>query len=266
MASVTDFFPPSPKLAHTRNLAGNFGMFVNPETCPCSGCGEYRAENEIPIIPPPPPSPPMLAHTRNLSGNFGMFVNPETCSCSGCDEYRGERVTIAPPPPTPTPISLTTRPPLLARSETMLSPPPDVPSLSQTRAADILSGLSRTATYFSRRAVDREEDEIGPTSSLAPAPTGGLGLFSGTHGAVRFWTPPVSTGIPVRFTQDQMSTLKSSLREFTELLTQQQNDLDHTGCRSHDEMAAQDVMWDDLDRKISEIDDILAVLEGATAE
>ncbi len=34
-------FPPSPVLTHTRNTSGNFGMFVNPQTCSCAECVGY---------------------------------------------------------------------------------------------------------------------------------------------------------------------------------------------------------------------------------
>jgi hypothetical protein len=63
-----------------------------------------------------------------------------------------------------------------------------------------------------------------------------------------------------------MATLKSGLREYTEYLIEQQSECDHSGCRSHDEMAAQDMLFDELDRKIMVVDDILAVLAAAEEE
>jgi hypothetical protein len=155
------------------------------------------------------------------------------------------------------------------------------------------AALGRTVTGFHYHPSDDgdEEDGIGPTESiaytglpalapsatgswvvpsspaLAPAPTGGIGLSSRAYGAVRFWTPEAApTSTKVSFTADQMRTLKSSLREYTEYLTEQQGECYHSGCRSHDEMAAQDMLFDELDRKIMVVDDVLAVLAAAEEE
>lgn len=230
---------------------------------------------------------PTLAHTYNSRGELGMFVNPWACSCETCVDHVASRSEAA-PAPTPTPVSLTTLPPPPPISEMMAAE-----ALVQLHRSAMFSpapALARTITGFHYRPSDDddEEDGIGPTESvaytglpalapsatgswvaptspgLAPAPTGGLGLASRFFGAVRFWTPEEAPStVKVELTPTQMATLKSSLQEFTEYLTEQQNECDHSGCRSHDEMAAEDERFDELDRKIMEIDEILAVLAAA---
>jgi len=214
---------------------------------------------------------PTLAHTYNSRGELGMFVNPYACSCETCDDYKSSHVA---PRPTPTPASLTTL------------PPPR--SIQEVTAAEALVDLYRSA-MFSPTALQRtvtgfhyspsEDDEIGPTASIAstgtliaspspaprpsPGPSGGLGLSSSSYGAVRFWTEEdAATTTSVEFSSEQIKTLKESLKDYCEVLTERQNGLDHSNCRSHDEMAAQDQEWDEIDRKIMEIDEILAALEA----
>jgi hypothetical protein len=215
---------------------------------------------------------PTLAHTYNSRGELGMFVNPYACSCVTCEDYK---TSYSSPLPTPTPASLTTL------------PPPR--SIQEVTAAEALVDLYRSA-MFSPSALERtvtgfhysppEDDGIGPTASIAstgtllpspspaprPSPTGGLGLSSSSYGAVRFWTEEEKEDddtTSVKFSSDQIATLKESLKDYYEVLTERQNGLDHSNCRSHDEMAAQDQEWDEIDRKITEIDEILAVLEEA---
>lgn len=258
------FFPPPPKLAHTRNSSGNFGMFVNPYVCDCETCVDYVAEQRPTPTPASltaavsstaPPSPG-LAHTRNTRGELGMFVNPSACGCHTCVDYVAEQPAV----------TLTTVPPRL----------PTPPTIAEARAADTLMSMSRgvaTDTGLYRTFSVGSNDGIGPTYSLASdphsappfPPTGGLGLFSASRGAVSFWTPSHPSASP-RFTEEQLATLEVTLRDYASLLVEQQNELDHSGCRSHDEMAAQDAEWDELDRKIAEVDEILAVMGASRDE
>lgn len=265
---ATEMIFPSPtKLAHTRNINGDFGMFVNPYACDCQTCVDFVAEQPprtpaslTSVAAAAAPPRPQLAHARNVNGDLGMFVNPHACNCQTCEDYLAEQRPAA---PTSTPITLTTVPPSLPRP----------PSVDEVRAAEILMGLNRGAAALGPTVSVSSDDGIGPTPSIAsdplPAfpyshPAGGLGLFSASQGAVRFWAPPRPAPSP-HFTEEQIASLKSVLRDYAAVLVEQQNELDHTGCRSHDEMAAQDAEWDDLDRKIMEVDEILAVL-GVTRE
>lgn len=242
---------------------------------------------EIAALPPPP----KLAHSYNSRGELGMFVNPWACSCETCEDYKASRSA------SPSPVSLTVTPPSLPAprpiGEVLVAE-----ALVQLHRSAMFSpapALGRTVAGFHYRpSDDGEEDGIGPTESitytgfptlapsatgswvaptspslppLAPAPTGGLGLSSHAGGAVRFWTPDLAPStIKVTLTPEQMATLKSGLREYTEYLIEQQSECDHSGCRSHDEMAAQDMLFDELDRKIMVVDDILAVLAAAEEE
>ena len=67
---------------------------------------------------------------------------------------------------------------------------------------------------------------------------------------------------PVTLSSAQAETTAESLREMIQILRERQDKVYDQKCRSHDEMAAQDAEWDELDRKIAELDDIMAVLEA----
>lgn len=182
--------------------------------------------------------PPMLAHSLNSRGELGMFVNPSVCSCYTCVNYLADSDVS----------SLTALPTPLHESELAV--------------AEILANFNRDALYQGTSSLIYAGFNYLPEDHVL-SPELPLGLASSTNEAVNFWTDDSPSKITVKFTTDQMTTLKETLKEHTENLTQQQNALDHSDCRSHDEMAALDQEWDELDRKISEIDDILSVLEAA---
>jgi hypothetical protein len=48
LTTVEPTLPPPPpiKLSHTRNVDGDFGMYVNSNECGCNGCRRYREEQE----------------------------------------------------------------------------------------------------------------------------------------------------------------------------------------------------------------------------
>ena len=62
---------------------------------------------------------------------------------------------------------------------------------------------------------------------------------------------------------DHVHLGEKMLSDYKQLLEEQQEGLDHSGCRSHDEMAAQDAEWTELDEKISELDEIYGLLLAA---
>jgi hypothetical protein len=213
-----------------------------------------------------------------------MFVNPYACSCTTCVDYVAarEEPTAAAPPPAP--LSLTSSVPILA-------PPRPI---GEVEVAEAMVDLHRAAVVFSPPPLARtltgfhysppEDDGIAPTESisatgplypsLAPSSesfgpgTGaaggglGLGMASSRAGVVRFWTP-IPRKHRVTLTANQMLTFKKMLSDYKQLLEEQQEGLDHSGCRSHDEMAAQDAEWTELDEKITELDEIYGLLLAA---
>lgn len=196
-----------------------------------------------------------LAHTVNSRGELGMFVNPYACDCGGCQTYLAglpaKKSAVVEHPatlPTPTPVSLTTVPPLLTPPYSVLESSV-VDILAQMGAAQGNTGLTRSVTGF--HYVEEDDTGLGPTTSINP-------YFAdiwnvGTAAQAKTYT--------VSLTGQQKAVVKEALEERIRTFTQEQEALDdHTGCRSHDEMAAQDVEWEILDRKIAEIDDILSIL------
>lgn len=244
MATTNEIFPPSPKLVHSPNTRGEMGMFVDWQRCTCSGCAEYR--DQMPNLPPAPPAAPAprptgLAHTRNVDGRLGMFVDWQNCPCYTCEDYRAEQG--ATPPITP---SLTTVPPSL--------PPP--PPVSDLRSTNIQLNFPQANLLFPT-ALGRTDTITSP--SPFPESLMRLGVTPTAWGGGSSTDQPARRGPSL--TDSQFSTIRSSLLDYSQVLRERQDALDHSGCRSHDEMAAQDAEWDDLDRQIDEIDEILACLE-----
>lgn len=117
------------------------------------------------------PIPSVLAHTLNVRGDLGMFVNPFNCSCLTCCNYVN-------------------------------------------------------------RHGDKEHEDTGTLEAIQN----------------------------FAFTDRQMDILIQSLNFQIESLKTQQEVLLREECRSHDEMAAQDQEFDELDSKIAEIQRMLDVL------
>ena len=171
------------------------------------------------------PGPMSLAHTLNSRGELGMFVNPYACSCITCESVVQDwqaPVAFAPPPPTPAEMEAAEA--LLSLSGISLAPPPP-PS------------LTRSITGFHYR----------------PSDTGTLPADS-----------PVPAAVPeeIVLKPEQAKTIAECLQEFVDILQERQLKLYDGPARSHDEMAARDMEFDEIDRKISEIDEILAVLSA----
>lgn len=223
------------------------------------------------------PPPPTLSHSVNSSGNFGMFVQNQTCPCDTCFNWRGGR--LEDPLPTQTPESLTTLPP--------------PPSIVDERAAEtllsfnLLEAIGRAShaqqqSNFDSIGLTRSAtgpSQLGPTESIvsfwtpepeasptpAASPSFRMGAFSSYGVGIRPYTEPrpEPSTHTIRLDDEKFETLRQSLKDHIEHLTERQNQLDHSNCRSHDEMAAEDMEFDELDRKIMEIDEILSVLENA---
>ena len=256
------------------------------------------ANNNETILPPPP----KLAHSYNSRGELGMYVNPYACSCETCVDYVASRTSgpqaeaaAAPPPPPPSPPAPFALPVLSPTPRASETAGADViAQLYRSAAAFSPPPLARTITGFHYNPP--EDDGIAPTESmtvtghlypslgpsssispgagtgaagggrpmLAPSATGGMGLgMASSHaGVVRFWNP-----IPRRhrltLTAAQMSAFKKMLGDYKQLLEEKQESLDYSGCRSHDEMAALDAEWTEIDEKKMELDEIYGLLLAA---
>jgi hypothetical protein len=251
MADITTIvFPPSPTLAHSLNSRGELGMFVNPYTCSCVTCRNYigadgaRDEGEAEDYDGPVPAP-------TLGRSSSVYLPPPRPVGETDAAESLVRLSIAPPPPA-----------ALMRSYTGIGPtagvamdpwtPPETPSL---RA---LGPTESIAT------------EWAPSSRSAPASFLRFSMGSDpwrNSGALRMAPPPPSTPEKeedgsVSLTAEEAATTAEALREYLAILRERQDHVYDGECRSHDEMAAQDVEFDEIDRKIMEIDEILATLEA----
>ena len=210
---------------------------------------EIKMNSTLTTVPPTldfPPSP-VLAHTRNTRGDLGMFVNPYICPCSTCREVVAEEAETRPQ------------------------------STGTLEASDSESeGFRRRATgYYD---VPPECEELRPTAT--------------TH----FGTPTIPPGPPLvrvnAFTDSlgregyrvSLNPLADLLREQSALpgsteanimsqlgalrlrLKAEMEELDNEPCRSHDEMAAVDIQWEDLDTKINAIEEVLTAFGIAFEE
>ncbi len=252
--------PPSrPTLAHSLNSRGEHGLFANPYACSCETCVDYLASRAEPAAaaPPPPPSPP------SRPPSLPILPPPRPIGEVAAAEAMVDMHRLA----------MGSRPPPLTRTLTGFhySPPEDdgigpTESISATGLLYPSLGPSDTGAYLTTLGPS---ESFGPGTGAAgggggPRWTGGLGLgmASSRAGVVRFWTP-IPRKHRVTLTVNQMLTFKKMLSDYKQLLEEQQEGLDHSGCRSHDEMAAQDAEWTELDEKISELDEIYGLLLAA---
>ena len=256
--TTTIVFPPSPKLAHSLNSRGELGMFVNPYTCSCVTCRNYigadaggeDADDSAEDYDGPVPAP-----TLGRSSTTYLPPPRPVGEVDAAEALVG--LSMAPPPPAAlmrsyTGIGLT--------SGVAIDPwtPPETPSL-------------RAFTGVALGPTESIATEWAPPARIAPASTlrfgMGMGLSSWNQGALRFApppppTPPAPEEGSVSLTADEVEAVVKNLREYADVLRERQDHVYDAECRSHDEMAAQDVEFDEIDRKIMEIDEILATLEA----
>lgn len=147
---------------------------------------------------------PALAHTRNVRGDLGLFVNPYDCSCTTC-------LNVVEEEPARRPQSTGTLE--ASDSEDLLPPAP--PLVRVSAFADALGRL--------------------PYNPLAQPGSSEADIMS------------------------QLSTLRLRLKA-------EQDAVEDEDFRSHDEMAAADAQWDELDAKISAIEDVLTAFGIAFEE
>lgn len=177
-----------------------------------------------------------LAHSYNSRGELGMFVNPYACSCVTCvNHVATERM--------PEPL------PLLA--------PPSSP-LTRLEAVGVGTGaggsgdpLGPTASYW----VD-----LAHSSSLPDAePAAGFSNESPAQAAAPARSLTFSMGISSA-AAEPLSLDDETANRLRFLRARLQGRQDHVydrETRSHDEMAAQDAEFNELDTQILAIEDLL---------
>lgn len=172
------------------------------------------------------PGPMALTHTRNVRGDLGMFVNPYNCSCSTCRGYIAE---------TQEDEQQQTQEAGMGMSSTL---PPQTPSLSLT------SGQTLVASEDEDEVRIRAQINSPPTLPPAP-PLVRVNAFSYSN----TYTPEEI---------EEQNTM-SALMRLRNRLDQQRETVYTNDHRSHDEMAAEDARWDELDEKITAIDTVLTL-------
>jgi hypothetical protein len=239
--SVADFFPPPPVLAHSYNSSGRLGMFVNPYNCSCVTCVDYVGERsgagtaiglrQTSYPPTPPPSPPATLLPRTDFEGTGCALGRAPANPTWDDSEWVPTESEAPAAPR------------LTRSLTLGIGP----SLTFPRGSLMSSGWGRgpTTTDFGRPTATLEAIAALPAT---------VEEVEESDGAAAPASAPAAPGLRGTEEDDVMARLQT-LR--ARLLTQQDNC--HEGpFRSHDEMAAADAEWDELDTKIHAIEELLS--------
>lgn len=146
--------------------------------------------------------------------------------------------------------------------------PPPRP-IAETEAADALLLLSRSGTGAADNSWHFRAPEVLLGHSMPSAPVGLTRSITGFHyqsseGTGTLPASPIREAIPEEITlnSDQTTTVRTSLEAYLEILRERQDKVYDGPTRSHDEMAAQDMEFEELDRKIAEIDGILEVLNA----
>jgi hypothetical protein len=199
------------------------------------------------------PSPMALAHTVNSSGRMGLFVDSSSCSCSGCSTYRLQTLDI----------------PLWDAADAHLfTAPAPAPSPSLPLPPFVPGALARTVTGLGYQAPTEEDDGASSSSVLGPSPTPAAesvsiraALDSGRAPSLRGMGLGLSMGRALpssRRELDHVDELMDRLRGLrSELQLQQDRVYSGVDARSHDEMAAQDAQFDEMDRQIHAIEQVM---------
>lgn len=168
-----------------------------------------------------------LAHSYNSRGELGFMVNPSACSCTTCVDYVGAQRSA-----TPAPGPLATPP-----------PPQHSLVLGMGTGAANPGFWARFEPRFN--PLPPGQGWGAPSPALGPAPT--------APALARSSSVAEEETLEVR-TLESLRSLRAHLQERQDVLYDEE-------ARSHDEMAAQDAEWDELDRKMSAIDALLEAFE-----
>ena len=223
---------PAVALSHSVNSSGRMGLFVDSSSCSCSGCSTYRAQTlDIPLLDAAD------AHLFTQS----LFTGPGVSNS-------GQDTAPAPAPaPSPSPSSGVTDGSALvmASGGAGVSVATEQPCIWAGRPFGPVDTNERCSC---RRCS-------GPPVALARTVTG-LGWASvSADGGGASTSTSIFSPTPLRTDVDALMDGLRGLR--AELQIQQDHVYDEGYARSHDEMAAQDAEWDDLDRKIDAIETVM---------
>lgn len=175
-----------------------------------------------------------------------MFVNPHNCSCATCVNYLAEREPRPSSPEllVPTPVAA---PEPLAAPEPVAAPEPINPiALGRAPANQTWNGTEWVSSEW--------ESYLPPQRSMTYNPGSVVQMLgrSSAYGESSDNTQPART---------EEEDLLCRLRALRDQLQEEQDEVYQGETRSHDEMAAQDVHWDELDAKIASIDNLLRVFD-----
>jgi hypothetical protein len=175
---------------------------------------------------------------------MGFFVDPASCSCGGCEDYSRSAPAELPAPLTPirTPkADVSMGPPALRRIAKDMGEDA-FPSMALGRApANQFWDGSDWVANDSVAALSTEA-----SSSALPAPP-----------ALRHVDAFSSPAPAVQSSEEEMEDICERLRYVRADLQTQQENVYSADARSHGEMAAQDHEFDELDRKIMAIEQLL---------
>jgi hypothetical protein len=191
----------------------------------------------------PFPSPVALAHSYNSRGELGMFVNPYGCSCATCVDSVGTTELPSTPPPAPL-VTLAPPPPLMTRSlglgwgaGTGAATPSFWSALARSSTDEEPTtgvALGRTVTGLGYAVAESDGAASAAGGLYNGAALPGLGPCSAEEESVLV----------------RLSDLRFSYKE-------RQDAIYSEAYRSHDEAAAQDAEWEELDSKITAIETLL---------
>jgi hypothetical protein len=188
----------------------------------------------------PPPSPPTLSHSLNSRGELGMFVNPYGCPCQTCRDYLAERSA-----------------PDLPEDSTERPATPPAAELPPLRSTFVPPSLLRA------RGTGAASGGVFPAPSLVryvslggafPSPPALARTVTGLGYAPASVSETDEAPLPAPRVSTDVNALMDGLRGLRAELQLLQDDVYAGETRSHDEMAAQDAEWNDLDRKIHAIE------------
>ena len=202
------------------------------------------------------PGPNALAHSYNSRGELGAFVNPYGCSCLTCVDYVAAWSAPA------AAADGAAESPVAARS----SPAPAADGAAESPVA-----LGPSATPWV--VGPSLKGYVAPTptpGSLTRALTGWGGsdprLIFGRSSALAAAALPIAeveedeaaSAPGLRGVDPEEDAVMARLQSLRARLLTEQDAVYSTECDSHDEMAALDVQWEELDSKISAIEQLLS--------